>query len=66
MEGEGGGERGGEWEERKEEEALDCYIYNVSMRVRREGEGEGRSLDGGRERGGRSKGRRRREEREEE
>ena len=48
MEGEGGGERGGEWEERKEEEALDCYI--VSMRVRREGEGRGEAwMGGGRE-----------------
>ena len=29
----GGREVGGEWEEREEEEALDCCTYNVSMRV---------------------------------
>ena len=70
MEGEGGGERGGEWEERKEEEALDCYIYNVSMRVRREGEGRGEAwMGGGREEegakggGGGRKGRRSRRRR---
>ena len=45
-----GGERGGVWEERKEEEALDGYIYNVSMRVKREGEGRGEAwMRGGRE-----------------